>query len=126
MDWIGEVEELHAFFEAYFLGAVSSHDRVEVALASSYTMIGPDGRLSTRSEIVDMIVAGHAHTDSLSIETSEHRLVADRGEVLVGTYVETHHLADRRNDRRTTAVFLRDPSAPNGVRWLHAQETWLP
>ena len=125
MDWVAEVDGLHEFFEAYFLGSESSLDRLEAVLAPGFTMAGPDGSVSNRDEIVRMVADGHAHTDSLRIEIGGHRLVAEGDEVVVGTYVETHHLSDRRNDRLTTVVFEADPDAPNGVRWLHAQETWI-
>ncbi|MEO1064689.1 MAG: DUF4440 domain-containing protein [Actinomycetota bacterium] len=125
MDWVAEVEELHDFFEAYFLGTATSIDRLEAALAPGFTMVGPHGGVSSRGEIVRMVIDGHAHATSLRIETSEHRLVAERDGLVVGTYVETHHLADRRNDRLTTVVFAVDAAAPHGVRWLHAQETWI-
>ncbi len=125
MDWVAEVEQLHEFFEAYFLGETDSIERLEAVLAAGFTMAGPDGRVSSRAEIIQMVVDGHAHTSSLTIETTGHRLVVERDGIVVGTYVETHHLADRRNDRLTTAVFEADPATPNGVRWLHAQETWI-
>ena len=125
MDWVREIDELHEYFEAYFLGTTSSLDRLEAALAPGFTMTSPDGSVSGRAESVRMVADGHAHTSSLRIETTDHHLVVETGQVTVASYIETHHLAERRNDRRTTVVFERSAEAPNGLRWLHAQETWI-
>ncbi len=123
MDWIAEIDELHAWFEAYFLALESSTDRMEVALASGFTMTDPSGATSSRQEVIATVVAGHGHAESLVIETSDHRLIHAGDEVIVAGYTETHHLRDRRNDRRTTVVFVADSQGPNGLRWLHAHET---
>ena len=126
--WRTEIDELHAFFEAYFLGSLPSSEigRVERALAPDFTMLGPDGTESDRTRTVAAIEQGHAHTDSLEITVSEHRLIVSTDHHVVATYVETHRLADRSNHRVATVVFVRDPDGPNGLRWLRVQETWRP
>lgn len=126
MDWVTEIDELHAFFEDFFLARESSMQRVEQALAPGFTMISPDGSSADRSAVLEAIRAGHGHTAELRIVTSDHALIVESDDLVVAVYVETHHLTDRRNDRRTTVVFEKDEEGPNGVRWLHAQETFMP
>jgi len=43
MRWSEEIDGLHAFFEAYFLGTESSLDRVEAVLAPDFSIVGPHG-----------------------------------------------------------------------------------
>ena len=126
--WRTEIDELHAFFEAYFLGRLERTDigRVERALARDFTMLGPDGTESDRATTLSAIENGHDHTEALEITVTEHRLIASTDDHVVATYVENHTLADRTNHRVATVVFTRDPAGPNGLRWVRVQETWRP
>lgn len=123
--WEREIVELHEFFEGWFLGTRDDLDRVEVALAPQFTMAGPDGTVAARSETIAAIEAGFAHTESLRIRIEAPELIVETDELVVAEYVEVHELADRTNRRRTTVVFRRDATAPNGLQWLRAQETWI-
>ncbi|MEM9893476.1 MAG: DUF4440 domain-containing protein [Actinomycetota bacterium] len=123
--WHREIDELHAFFEAYFLGTTDSMDRVEEALADDFTIVGAHGLTSDRVATVDAIRDGHEHMRSLRIVCSRHRLLAETDDVVVAAYVETHELADKTNHRQSTVVFRRDDDGPNGLRWVRVHETWL-
>jgi hypothetical protein len=125
MDWVSEIVQLHAFFQGYFLGELDEIERFESVLHDDFSMIDPSGSYSTRSEILARVRAGHAHTKSLEIVTSDHALVSRMSDVVVARYVETHHLHERSNHRITSVVFVADHHATNGVSWLHAHETWL-
>ena len=125
MDWRNEIDELHAFFEVYFLGRTDDLGRAEAAFGAGFTFAGPDGNVRSRAEVVDMLRNGHAHTDDLVITTGDHRLLFESDSVVVATYTEHHELSDRSNHRLSTVVFVPDDGAPNGVRWHHVQETWI-
>jgi len=120
-----EIDELHEFFEALFLGTISSLERAEAALADDFTMAGPDGSVADRATVLAMLDAGQGHTSSLRIEVEDHRLLAETDKIIVASYVEIHRLSSRNNRRLTTVVFRKDASAPNGVRWVRGHETWL-
>jgi len=124
MRWREEIDELHAFFEAYFLGTESSLERVEAALAPDFTMVGTNGVESDRESTMRMILAGHGHTVNLSITTSDHRLILQSGDTVVATYIEQHELSDGGTRRLSTVIFTADAAAPNGVLWLRVHETW--
>ena len=126
MEWVREIDELHRFFEAWFLGEESSLDRADSAFAPGFTHIGPDGEYRNRTQVMSMLRDGRGHSQGIGITTSEHRLVLETAEGIVATYVETHDLSEARNRRLTTVVFVPEPAAPNGLHWLHAQETWIP
>lgn len=125
MDWQREADELHVFFENYFLGTEMSLDRAEQAFAADFTHVGPTGNESDRRGIMQMLEQGHAHTNSLKIRLSNHRLLAEDSELVVVTFDEHHELTSGQNSRRHTVVFRREPAAPNGLHWLRVQETWL-
>lgn len=123
--WHKEIVELHEHFEAYFLGTIDSLDRVDAALAPTFTMAGPDGSVADRDQVMAALKAGHAHTQSLTISITDAELLAESGDLVVATYIEGHALASGSNHRRTTVVFQRADSAPNGLQWTRAQETWV-
>ncbi len=125
-DWQREIDELHQFFEAWFQGRVSSLERAENAFSPDFTHIGPDGELRTREQIVTMLHHGRGHSDTLRITTSGHRLVLAGPDAIVATYIESHDLPDRRDHRISTVTFIPAPGTPNGLHWLHVQETCLP
>ena len=123
--WRREIEELHDVFQRYFLGTIDSLDRVEVALAPEFSIVGPTGVESSRRETMRALLAGHGHTAELVITITDPELLAETSDTIVARYVENHLLARRSNHRVTTVVFAKDAKAPNGVRWLRAHETWI-
>lgn len=126
MDWHTEIVELHEAFEAWFLGESDSLDRVEAALDSRFTIVGPNGSETDRTDTIRQIEAGRGHTDDLKIVTSDHRLLDATDDLVVARYVEAHQWPDGRSNRRlSTVIFRRDPTGPHGVRWLRVHETWL-
>ncbi len=122
--WEAEVRELHEFFQAYFLGETSSLDRADQALAADFMIVGPDGNESDRDTTMATLRAGHDHTTSLVITTSDHVLHQETADMVVASYVEHHQLSDRMNARRSTVVFRKLASGPNGLQWLRVHETW--
>lgn len=120
-----EIVELHAVFEQYFLGASDSLARVEQVLAPDFAIVGPDGRESDRATTMEMLRRGHGHTTSLVITISDSRVLIDTPDLVLGSYVESHELADRSHHRLATVVFARESSAPNGLVWRRVHETWV-
>lgn len=128
-DWMDEIVELHAVFEAYFLGTIDSMERIEAAFHPEMTYVGPDGTEFERAEVVRIIRDGHAHSTTLRITTSDHRLLWETDDTVTANYIEHHRHPDdpsiAGNDRRSTVVFAKVPTAPNGVQWVRTHETPL-
>ena len=118
-----EVRGLHAFFERWFAGSADSNEleRLDV-LDDSFQMIGPDGHLQTVAQVRTAIEAAYGRR-SLQIEI---RNVLVHPVAPVGTYEEWQTIDGRVTGRISSAVMVDDSSAPNGLRWMHLQETWLP
>jgi hypothetical protein len=126
MDWQAEIIELHDFFEDYFLGKTSSLARAETAFGPKFTFVGPNAETRNRASVIQMLADGHAHTQDLTITTTDHHLLLETPEAIVATYIEHHeHNEGQPNHRLTTVVFVPDPNAPNGLLWHRAQETWV-
>ncbi len=125
--WLKEVTELHDFFEGYFLGTLPADDlvRLEAALADDFTILSPDGSVSTRDATIHAIRQGHDHTKSLKITITEPSLLIASDEVVVARYVENHELTNGSNHRWSIVAFRKDPDGPNGLRWVTVHETWV-
>ena len=63
--------------------------------------------------------------DDFTIVVSDpHAAWAGEGAVLL-EYTERQYRDGSWTRRRSTALFLADPSTPRGVEWRHLQETWM-
>lgn len=125
--WATEIDELHAFFQAYFLGTIPADDlgRFAEVLDPSFTIVAPDGSVSDRAATLEAVGQGHAHTTDLTVTTRDHRLIHADDSTVTASYIEHHGWADgRENERLSTVVFRTHPASPNGVRWLRVHETW--
>jgi hypothetical protein len=118
-----EVRDLHAFFERWFAGTAESGEleRLDV-LDDSFHMIGPDGRQQTVDEVRSAIEDAHGRRP-MQIEIRNVRV---HPTAPVGTYEEWQTSDGVVTGRTSSAVMAVDPSAPNGLRWVHLHETWLP
>lgn len=125
-NWRTEVDQLHRFFQALFLAEIDSIDRADTAFGSDFSFVGPDGARSGRDVVLAQLEAGRGHSSHLRIEIEGHRTIVETDSLIVAEYIEVHHLAEGGNRRRSTVVFDIDPTGPNGVRWRHVHETFLP
>lgn len=123
--WQKEIEELHVFFEAYFLGKVDTLERADRVLADDFTIVGPDGVTSDRAETMQALRDGHAHATALVITTTDFTLLVEGDGFVVASYIEHHKLSERSNRRLSTVVFRASDQAPNGLKWVRVHETWL-
>jgi hypothetical protein len=124
-----EVDELHAFFELWFTGALPG-TRAELArfadvLAEGFELVQPSGLTRSRTGIVRDVLDAHGTHAEVTIETSAFEPRYDGDGVCLGTYEEWQTVGDDRTGRVASALFRRAPGTPNGVEWVHLHETWL-
>lgn len=91
-------------------------------LADSFVMIGPDGRSSDAEQVRAFVEGAYGRRPT----GFEIRNVAVRPDAPVGTYEEWQTVDGVATGRISTAVMVPDPGMPNGLRWVHLHETWLP
>lgn len=126
-----EVVELHRFFQDWYRGTIDAGGeafaRMSDVLAEGFHLIGPDGALVGRGEILAAVRGAHGSRGSeFTIRTGECRFRAGGRGLGVVTYEEWHEEGHSRRGRISTAVFQDRADAPNGVEWVHVHETWLP
>jgi hypothetical protein len=124
-----EIEALHAFFEAWLRGTCpatdKAFDRARRALAPTFRLIHPSGDWRTRDDILTGLRGAYGQRPGLTIDVRDVR-VQDTGDQLgVATYEEWQHDRSSTDGRLSTVVFRREADAPNGLRWVHVQETGL-
>lgn len=130
---IAEVEALHVFFVAWLGGTVERGEAEFAparALAEGLTFIGPEGGMAEREGLVARLEAAHGvfagaePPFSIRIANAQAKPLGN-GLCLV-VYEEWQEIGGKTNGRLSSAVMRRDAGAPNGMEWLHVQETWLP
>jgi hypothetical protein len=123
-----EVVALHAFFEAWLREGDQPMDfsEVEAAIGRDFRMISPDGTIEEREAVVLWVKnsRGSRGPDFTILALDPHPIWSGDGAVLL-EYTEQQYRAGKTTRRRSTALFLANPSAPRGVEWRHLQETWL-
>lgn len=121
-----EVVALHEFFMAWFRpGPTPDFRACERAFHPDFRMITPAGRLLSRSEIIQGIQAARgALQESLTIDIRDIRTLWQEGDAALLAYIEQQYRDGRTTRRRSSALLLREPSAPRGILWRHLQETW--
>lgn len=131
-----EIIALHEFFVAWFTGDCENSDACfEQNLVShfdtDFTMIPPSGELLSGAALWAGLRGLYASNPDFRIQIRnirERRLA--ESDVSIVTYEEWQRAAlnsDPPNNARVSSGVLReDRHLPNGVRWLHVQETALP
>jgi len=121
-----EIVALHEFFVAWFRpGPAPDFRACEGAFHPDFQMVTPDGRLLSRSEIIQGIQAARgALAPSLTIDVLDIHLLWREGDTALLTYIEQQYREGRTTRRRSSALLLRAASAPRGILWRHLQETW--
>ena len=125
-----EIQELHQFFQDWFTGAVAQRAanfaRVTNALDPAMTLISPDGSVAEYASVLDWLRSGYGTRPGFRLWTDAITLRYHNADFALATYEEWQQTNDGPQNRRlSSACFRRDPSAPNGLTWLHVHETWL-
>lgn len=125
-----EVEELHAFFQAWLDGSLPNSDavfsRFTAVTDPAFTLISPAGQVEDAAAAAQWIYAARGTRPGVRLWTDQHTLRCADERTAVVTYREWQTNAGVTTLRLSTAVLAADPAAPNGLRWLHVHETWLP
>ncbi len=126
----GEVRVLHAIFVDWFRpgdAGVPDFSLVERALAADFRRVAPDGSVADKDAVTTAIrlARGTAPAD-FAIAILGPRPVWQASEAVLLEFVEQQYRAGTTTERRSTALFTPDGSAPRGVVWRHLQETWMP
>ena len=134
-DCVAEVTGMHQFFEGWFKGSIErtpeNYARATSAIMDEFSQITPDGNYWERQELFPKLEESYGMYSKsdppfrLWIENA--RAVQLGGtEFCLTVYEEWRQLDGITRGYVTTAILKHSLGAPNGVKWLHLQETWLP
>ncbi|MHA1538338.1 MAG: hypothetical protein ACTSUD_12335, partial [Alphaproteobacteria bacterium] len=124
------------FFVDWLSGALANtaqaFARCAGALAEDFVLIGPHGQATSRKILLGQLESAHgAHANSdpaFAIRIEKPTLVHQWADQALFTYEEWQdgaRGAKGGTGRISTALFVRQPSAPTGVAWRHLHETWI-
>jgi len=121
-----EVEALHQFFVAWFLGEPADFTACEAAFAPDFRMVTPDGAVHERAAVVARLRAARASAPAdFTIAIVEPRVAWQTADAVLLEYVERQYRDGRTSMRRASGLFTGETAAPRGVVWRHLQETWI-
>ncbi len=127
-----EVVELHRFFQDWFNAEVpddaAGFARFEQVLAEDFEIISPTGHRVDRVAVLAAVRSGHGRSgdQSFSIEVGDVRSRAVGEGLVLVTYEEHQTTGGEHEGWLSSALFRAREGHPNGVEWLHVQETYLP
>lgn len=127
-----EIVQLHQFFEDWYHGRLPETDeafaRMSDVMAGPFTIIFPSGGLHQRADIVQMVREGYGRwrgsRNRIWIENVVQRW--QEGDVCLMTYEEWQETDGEITARLSSVLLHSQAETPNGLIWLHVQETWLP
>jgi hypothetical protein len=131
-----EIIDLHIFFEDWFRGDCRNTDQVfKKRLLSrmdiDFYMVMPNGESFYGEQFWPDLRKAHGSNPKfeISLRNFVRKLQIGR-KTFVANYEEWQKNAKNtrpaNNGRVSTAVFVVDSEAPNGVKWVNVHETWLP
>lgn len=128
--WREEIEELHRFFVDWFRGTLprspAGLSRLSESLDPELVFIAPTGEQHSADELLQGIEGAHGRRPGLEIQIREPEIRSASGALILASYEEWQREDELETGRITTVVFRRDPGGPNGLRWVHVHEGWLP
>ena len=131
-----EIIELHRFFEDWFSGSCENSDdvfsqRLLGRMDDDFYIVLPGGIGLLGSEFWPdfKTLYGTNSEFKISIRNVQQRSYSQDNLVIV-TYEEwqmnAKYSEPPNNGRVSTGIMIKDESTPNGLRWAHVHETWLP
>jgi hypothetical protein len=129
---LSETTGVHDFFADWFHGSVPDTDaayaRFADALHPDFSMVVTTGVALDRAAVLGFVRGAHGSrpdTFHIGIRNFTARLTSPDAALV--TYEEWQFDGDEVLTARTsTAYFVADPSAPEGVAWRHLHETLHP
>ncbi len=126
-----EIVGLHRFFEAWFRGGFADRDRgfkrFGDVMAPGFVIVSPKGTATPLPALsVGLRSAFGTWEEDWSIEVADVTLRHAHADLALLTYVEKQQARGNDTARLSTVLMQQDESTPNGVRWLHVHETWMP
>ncbi|NJM06593.1 hypothetical protein HC891_10990 [Candidatus Gracilibacteria bacterium] len=92
----------------------------------SFAIITPGGELVERVSLLHNLRSAHASRPGMRIWIVNPQLRMRQGMLTLATYEEWQEVNSVTTARVSSVLFADQHDTPNGVRWLHVHETWMP
>jgi hypothetical protein len=96
------------------------------ATAKDFHLVSPAGAMADRTQAEAWIWEMHNTRPDWRLWVEKVQVTAQRAGFWIVTYEEWQESPAGRTVRFSSALLEEAPAAPNGLRWLHVHETWLP
>lgn len=126
-----EIIGLHRFFETWFRGGFADRDRgfkrFSDVMAPGFVIVSPRGTATALPALAEGLrSAFDSWEDASSISVEGVELRHAHADLALLTYVEKQTVRGKDTARLSSVLLQQHEPAPNGVRWLHVHETWVP
>lgn len=126
-----EIVGLHRFFETWFRGGFADRERgfrrFSDVMDPGFVIVSPRGTATALPGLSDGLRGAFGSWGSEgSIEVADVTLRHVHADVALLTYVEKQRVEGKDTARLSTVLMQQHEPTPNGVRWLHVHETWMP
>ncbi len=127
-----EISEFFQFFSDWFDGSCPNTDeqfsRIIRVMPADSTYIDHEGKLIDAQPFFrDSVRQSHGSIPQLHMWGENIRLQWEKGDLALVTFHEWSRASIAvPGGRLCTVIFRKNPDTPNGIEWLHVQETLLP
>lgn len=122
-----EFVELYTFFRTWFRGEVEKSEaaisRLADVCAQAFTLVTDTGDVLSRDEVLKWFFDRHGSAPAYDFRVEEAAVRQQHGDVTICTFTLRVGREGPGDPVLQTAVFREEPSAPNGVVFLHAHNT---
>ncbi len=133
-DWdervAAEIEGLHQFFEDWGAGRMTRSQtnfaRFSGVTAPDFHLVSPSGTMVDYAQVEAWIWEMHNTRPDWRLWVEAVQVTAQRAGLWIVTYEEWQESPAGRTVRFSSALLEAASATPNGLRWLHVHETWLP
>lgn len=130
-----EILDLHAFFVKWFRGEVEKTEanfaHLRLRFLPQFVIYFPSGYICSLEDFLTMVYNNHSgrkpvgEAYNIFIDQFLVRWKSVDEQTVLCTYEERQIVKDvEEYIRLSSAWFIRDNNAPNGVQWLHIHESW--
>ena len=121
VDWInGTCERSGAVFDDIYAGH----------LDKAFVLVAPTGHRLSRDMVTNYIEGTHGSNPEFRIQISDIQVVFETNEMLAAHCLMWHKNANQSANsnlgRNLSAVFVKDSTMANGLKWVFAHESALP
>lgn len=122
-----EIVELHEFFEGWFSGRLTGNEIsvLDDVIHDEFVLITPHADQIDKSSLKEIISSNYGKIIDQKIWVENIRIRSIFDGVILATYNECQKKNNVETCRLSSALFKKDPSTRNQIKWFHLHETFI-